>query len=72
MREFLENDKGVHLMAAVHGGSFTLCGDSFDIAETQAALDFIDGALVVTKKRVITCPDCIVEIKNCRGVKTSY
>ena len=37
-REFLENGEGVHIM----NGEFTLCGDSFDIAETER--DFEDGS----------------------------
>lgn len=67
MKEFLENDKGVHLAGVGHGGEFTLCGDSFDIAETED--DYEDGHLVLTKKRIVTCIGCIAEIQNCRNVK---
>jgi hypothetical protein len=66
MREFLENDKGVHLVGVGQGGEFTLCGDSFDISETES--DFTEGALIKTNKKTLTCPDCIREVQNCRGV----
>tara|TARA_R110000782_G_scaffold19035_3_gene51716 strand:- start:593 stop:796 length:204 start_codon:yes stop_codon:yes gene_type:complete len=65
--EFLENDKGVHLVGVGQGGEFTLCGDSFDVFETEE--DFEDGALVKTIKTKVTCPDCLREIRNCRGAK---
>lgn len=64
MKEFRENDDGVHLMY----GEFTICGDSFDIAETES--DFEDGSLVVTRKRIVTCPKCVAFITHCRNVRT--
>lgn len=63
MKEFLENDDGVHLMY----GEFTLCGDSFDIAETES--DFEAGTLAKTRKRIVTCPKCTAYIQHCRGVR---
>lgn len=64
MKEFLENKDGVHLM----NGEFTLCGDSFDIAETES--DFEAGTLVATRKKIVTCPKCTAVILHCRGVRT--
>ena len=60
---------GVHLVGVVTGGEFTLCGDSFDIAETED--DYTEGGLAHTNKKIVTCPNCIREILNCRGVKIS-
>lgn len=64
-KEFRENKDGVHLMY----GEFTVCGDSFDIAETES--DFEDGPLVKTRKHTVTCPKCIRLIVHCRGVRLS-
>ena len=61
--EFLENKEGVHLMY----GEFTLCGDSFDIAETEE--DFPDGPLVATSKKIVTCNRCASLMNHCKGVK---
>ena len=45
-------------------GEHTLCGDHFQ------GDDFDDGLQwVTTQKGPVTCPDCIREILNCRGVK---
>lgn len=65
MTEFIQNREGVHIMH----GEFTLCGDSFDIAETERG--FEDGALVVTSKRTVTCPRCAAIILMCRGIRVS-
>jgi hypothetical protein len=62
MKEFMESAEGVHLMM----GEFTLCGDSFDIGETEADPE---SALIDTKKKVVTCPRCISVIRHVRGVK---
>lgn len=64
-KDFLQNGDGVHLMY----GEFTLCGDSFDIADTEK--DFEEGPLVETRKRVVTCPKCIARIVHCRGVRVA-
>jgi hypothetical protein len=63
MKEFRENADGVHLMY----GEFTLCGDSFDIADTEEG--FEEGPLVKTRKRTVTCPKCVAHILHCRGVR---
>jgi hypothetical protein len=64
-KEFRENLDGVHLM----DGEFTVCGDSFDIADTEE--DFKEGPLVETRKRTVTCPKCIARIIHCRGVRVA-
>lgn len=66
MKEYMENLEGVHIMAGL-GDEFTLCGDSFDIAVTEEGHE--DGPLVVTKKRIVTCPRCADIIRHCRGVR---
>lgn len=63
-RQFAQNRAGVHLMI----GEFTLCGDSFDIGDTEAA-DSNDGSLEMTNSKTITCPRCANIIKYCRGVR---
>jgi len=60
---FAENLDGVHLM----NGEFTLCGDSFDIAETED--DFTAGSIRSTTKRTVTCRRCAEIIYLCRGVR---
>ena len=63
MRDFAENNDGVHLM----NGEFSLCGDSFDIGSTEGEEC---GDLMPTKARTVTCVECIAIIKLCRGVRT--
>lgn len=65
-KEFLENTEGVHLMY----GEFTLCGDSFDIAETERDGDH-DGTLAKTTKHVVTCERCKAIIVYCRGTRVA-
>lgn len=66
-KQFLENGDGVHLMF----GEFTLCGDSFDIFETEGADDVPEGPLVKTSKRTVSCEKCCAFIHHCRRVFTS-
>lgn len=61
--EFAENLDGVHLM----NGEFTLCGDAYDIAETED--DFQAGDIRPTKRRTVTCARCAEIIYLCRGVR---
>lgn len=65
-KEFMENKKGVHAMY----GEFTLCGDAFDIAEANWDPEYEDGELKETKKKIVTCPDCISLIKYCKSLRT--
>lgn len=60
-RVFVENGDGVHL----EHGEFTLCGDSFDIGQTEGE---DCGDYQPTRKRTVTCANCILIIKLCRGV----
>jgi len=68
---YVENGDGVHVMGPteIAGGEYTLCGDAFDIAETER--DFEPGPFRSTKKRIVTCPACVAIIKQCRGIKIS-
>lgn len=62
MPDFVENGEGVHL----EHGEFTLCGDSFDIGDTEYETD---GNTRPTKSKTVTCPRCAEIIRMCRGVR---
>jgi len=62
---FVENSEGVHIFGPGMGGEFTLCGDAFDIADT----DKHHEGFQPTRKRTVTCPKCIDVILHCRGVR---
>ena len=62
---YMKNKDGVHLMDAVQGNEFTLCGDSFDIHVDDPSL----GKLKSVKPQPITCPSCTEIILLCRGVE---
>lgn len=53
----------VHLVSAL-SGEFTLCGDAFDGGDTCDGADWTEH-----KRGPVTCPLCIEEIVNCRGVR---
>lgn len=61
---FMENSQGVHLMNAIGGSEHSVCGDSFDAGSESDGEDMWD-----TDKKVVTCPECIAEILNCRNVR---
>lgn len=63
-KELREDNGWVHLMSG-NNAEYTVCGDAFDIGSEPGLED-----LKPTDKKVVTCPKCIAEIKNCRGVKT--
>ena len=60
-REFMESSDGVHLMH----GEYTLCGDAFDLGETEEG----EPKIRTTAKRIVTCPNCIEIIELCKGVR---
>lgn len=62
MSDFIENAEGVHLMGITE---FTLCGDAFDIGETESDAT----PLKPTQKRTVTCLRCAQIINLCRGVR---
>lgn len=64
--QFVENDKGVHIWCPLNG-EFTLCGDAFDAPDSED--DWDEGPFVETRKRTVTCPDCIAVILACRGLR---
>lgn len=66
IKEFSENKEGVHLMSGLNA-EYSVCGMAFDAGSTN---DNEDGDLIKTDKKIVTCPNCIIEIKNCRNVKT--
>lgn len=68
-KTFMENKKGVHLMC-FHESEHAVCGDAFDIGEGYNPDDPDNpGMMEHTDKRTVTCPDCIIQILNCRNVK---
>jgi hypothetical protein len=67
LMEFNEDDKYVHLMSVI-SPEYSLCGRAWDLADTDPE-EIHDGILRKTNKKVVTCPYCIKEIKNCKRVK---
>ena len=65
MKQYTENDLGVHLMTKhIGGGEYSVCGWAHDSGTEDGVED-----LTPTHKRVVTCKGCIAEIENCRNVK---
>ena len=67
MTEFTENADGVHLMSPIHS-EYSLCGDAWDLNVLDDMGD--DMQMRPTRKRTVTCADCIRIIQACRGVRT--
>ncbi len=77
MADFYENENGVHYIGP--WSDYMLCGDAVDgllsnwqhgISEEDTPLAMNDfRAMEPSKKRVVTCPKCIIMIKHCRGVR---
>ena len=59
------NGEGVHAMFGEH----TLCGDAYDIAETEA--DFRHGPMETVSRGPVTCPRCVAVILFCRQLRVS-
>lgn len=68
MKRFYENSKGVHLEGA--HDDHLLCGDALEGDASERFASIIEPA-VETTKRVVTCPDCIRVIEQCRGVRVA-
>lgn len=66
MRYAKSNDGLIHLLSA-NNSEYTLCGDAFD-GEADGIKDD-PVAHLPCAKQAITCPRCIVEIKNIKSVK---
>lgn len=68
-KEFGEGNGCVHLMSALNA-EYTLCGDAFDVyAGSDGKESGVTEDISKTNKKVVTCPRCIAEIENCRGVR---
>ena len=68
MKYCLTTDGDVHLVNALNS-EFTLCGDAWDIDQTE---DRIDGAGHGHKPHArgpVTCPRCAKVILACRGIR---
>lgn len=61
---FVSNADGVHL---THG-EFTLCGDAFDMPDTEASEAHLK--FKSTTSQTVTCHRCIDIIDLCAGVHT--
>jgi hypothetical protein len=58
----------IHLVHPAQN-EFTMCGDAFDISETE---DDADGSSwTECSPRPVTCPLCAQVVLHCRGVKIS-
>ena len=64
-KKFVEFEGFIHLMSVQSGGEFSLCGVAFDIGFH----DGIELTFKPTQAKTVSCPACIREILNCRGVK---
>ena len=64
----LENNEGVHMINPLDP-EFTLCGWSFDVDPVLDKMPDGVDALRDTKKRTITCRDCIRIIEECRRAR---
>lgn len=60
------SDGLVHLVSVLNG-EFTLCGDAFEGCDKGDGADWVR-----CKSGPVTCPKCISEIKNCRGVRVQH
>lgn len=57
----------VHVMSVLSGGEYSVCGYAFDEHNEEGGR--ITTEFIPTKKRTVTCPQCIREIQNLRYVK---
>jgi hypothetical protein len=62
---FVETPKGVCIMNPIMG-EFTICGDAFDLYTDEPEYEQIP-----TARRVVTCPDCALIVKDLQNVRTS-
>ena len=60
--ERIEDAKGVHIMLV----EYTLCELASDAHESGNSED---GPLMQTKKRTVTCPDCVNIIRQCKAAR---
>ena len=61
-------EKLVHMAAESQGGEFTLCGDSFNIGDTERDED-IENPVFAGPGDMVTCPQCRQQIAACKQVK---
>jgi len=64
---FGEGNGYIHLMSDLNP-KFTICGYVYDICSGGEEESI--RKITSTNKKIVTCPKCIAEINNCRGVKT--
>lgn len=58
-----------HLTSGIQG-EHTVCGYAFDSGGGQGANAAIGDEAAISNHGPVTCKFCIMEIDNCRGVKT--
>ena len=61
-KQYIEDERGVHVMRPGIGSEYTLCGDAWDGEDIDGDEPFTFSCVLVT------CPDCIEIIKFCRHV----
>ena len=62
--ETLKNNNGVHLMGSING-EYAICGDAFDGYERMALPTH--KAMSKTTKKIVTCKNCLREIRNVKA-----
>lgn len=67
MPTFTRFEKRTHLVSPASGHEFSLCGISFDAGETEGEPSLVWKP---TTSTTVTCPSCIMIIRECQGVKT--
>lgn len=58
----------IHLVSAIHS-EYTMCGDAFEGNPGEFDENDDPQSWVKCESQPITCPKCIIQILNCRGVK---
>ena len=67
MPTFVRFENRTHLVSPIGGSEHTLCGVAFDAggSEDEPSLTW-----KVTTNTTVTCPWCVLVIRECKGVKT--
>lgn len=66
VRNFVLAEGMVHLVSPLQG-EHTLCGDAFDLASDEAGYEWTP-----TNSKTVTCTNCALIIRTCRGVRINF
>lgn len=61
------SENGLIHVVSVINPEHTLCGDAFDIGDTEG--DAPGGSWKLCESQPITCPECSRVVMSCRGLK---